>query len=526
MGTHPIFESDFDCLTDMESTAQSDESSYHNNFSDGAQIQAEPMTAITTPPVPPPAAPKVEPVAQTLLPEVEARLEQIYEVGVIERDGIEKYCMDRLRNLNPEHGVAALSEYENIYRSGRIEKPSGFLTNIIGCHQNAQDANMPASNTVYHVPPVEPILELKERHGFELDISTGQRKLSYGSDSPPPHKDECFIGGLLREAFEPEICEMLENANLNLHELRLMMGYDGKSRGFAFASFKDEDGCRQCKEKLDGCEILGKKIVVNVSTPATRLFVGSIAKDKSREDFLAEFEKIGGTNVTDIIMSEPQEHGKNENAPSHWVNRGFMFVDFATHIDACEFKKKMQLRLIAPFGKPLPNVDWAEPIVKPDEDALAKVKNVYAVGWCETRTEEEITQLFEPFGMVEKVKKINNYSFIHYSKREQALASIEAMNGKEISPGEVITCTIAKPSENNQQNRRRRGGWNQFGGYHGGYQAPYHGPPHGGYNNFGGPGAYGGNFGPPRGPPGFRGGYRGGGFGHFGGGPRPKRPRF
>ena len=30
-------------------------------------------------------------------------------------------------------------------------------------------------------------------------------------------------------------------------------------------------------------------------------------------------------------------------------------------------------------------------------------------------------QLFEPFGMVEKVKKINNYSFIHYSKREQGL---------------------------------------------------------------------------------------------------------
>ena len=43
-----------------------------------------------------------------------------------------------------------------------------------------------------------------------------------------------------------------------------------------------------------------KKIVVNVSTPATRLFVGSIAKDKSREDFLAEFEKIGGTNVSFI----------------------------------------------------------------------------------------------------------------------------------------------------------------------------------------------------------------------------------
>ena len=32
------------------------------------------------------------------------------------------------------------------------------------------------------------------------------------------------------------------------------------------------------------------------------------------------------------------------------------------------------------------------------------------------------------------------------------------MNGKEISPGETITCTIAKPSENNRnQNRRGRG---------------------------------------------------------------------
>ena len=80
-----------------------------------------------------------------------------------------------------------------------------------------------AQQGIYYAPPVEPILELRERTGMDLDISTGQRKLSYGSE-PPPHKDECFIGGLLREAFEPEICQMLEQAGLNLHELRLMMG--------------------------------------------------------------------------------------------------------------------------------------------------------------------------------------------------------------------------------------------------------------------------------------------------------------
>ena len=43
------------------------------------------------------------------------------------------------------------------------------------------------------------------------------------------------------------------------------------------------------------------------------------------------------------------------------------------------------------------------------------------MGWSETRTEEQIKELFTPFGEVEKVKKIGNYSFVHYTEREHAL---------------------------------------------------------------------------------------------------------
>ena len=46
------------------------------------------------------------------------------------------------------------------------------------------------------------------------------------------------------------------------------------------------------------------------------------------------------------------------------------------------------------------------------------------MGWSETRTEEQIQELFTPFGTVEKVKKIGNYSFVHYAERDQALAGI------------------------------------------------------------------------------------------------------
>ena len=78
----------------------------------------------------------------------------------------------------------------------------------------------------------------------------------------------------------------------------IIAGYDGKSRGFAFCTFIEEDGCKKCKEKLDGYEFMGKKMVVNISTPATRLFVGSIPKDKTKEEFENEFKRIGVDNVS------------------------------------------------------------------------------------------------------------------------------------------------------------------------------------------------------------------------------------
>ena len=38
--------------------------------------------------------------------------------------------------------------------------------------------------------------------------------------------------------------------------------------------------------------------MVNISTPATRIFVGSVPKDKTKQEFEAEFRRIGVTNVS------------------------------------------------------------------------------------------------------------------------------------------------------------------------------------------------------------------------------------
>lgn len=126
-----------------------------------------------------------------------------------------------------------------------------------------------------------------------------------------------------------------------------MMGYDGRSRGFAFVVFEEADGGARCKEILNEFEFMGKKLHVNVSKPIKRLFVGSLLRDKTKEDYWEEFMKNGVHSITDIIMHEPVDVQKAAGQ----VNRGFCFIDFESHIAAAEVKKNLLKRTLLLFGR-------------------------------------------------------------------------------------------------------------------------------------------------------------------------------
>ena len=121
-------------------------------------------------------------------------------------------------------------------------------------------------------------------------------------------------------------------------------------------------------------------------------------------------------------MYEPLESGKAEGHK----NRGFVFVEFESHMEAANIKKNLLNRSITLFNRYYQNVDWADPINSPDDNTMSTVKNLYVKGWSEMRTEAEIKALFEPYGALEKVKKINNYSFIHFIQRENAIKGTRA----------------------------------------------------------------------------------------------------
>ena len=94
---------------------------------------------------------------------------------------------------------------------------------------------------------------------------------------------------------------------------------------------------------------------------------------------------------------------------------------------ATEVKKNLLKRSLLLFGRWTAIVDWADPVNEPGQEKMESVRNLYVKGWSQERTEAEIREIFERFGTIEKVKKINNFSFVHFESREDALRGMDSI---------------------------------------------------------------------------------------------------
>ncbi|UXI22993.1 hypothetical protein NH340_JMT08936 [Sarcoptes scabiei] len=296
------------------------------------------------------------------------------------------------------------------------------------------------TSTSMQGPDPNKLKALLEKTNYSHQVTAGQRK--YGGpppnwpDSTPPSGCEIFVGKIPREIYEDELIPLFEKIG-KLWDLRLMIDpTTSQSRGYAFITYCNKEDALKAVQELDGHRIGPKNypIKVNISVPNLRLFIGNIPKIMSKEHIFNEFKKVTDGLIEVITYSSPDDRRKN---------RGFCFLEFDNHKNASAAKRKLTTSGIKIFKCEI-LVDWADPQEEPDEETMSKVKVLYVRNLTNSVTEQQLTELFEKHGQIERVKKIKDYAFVHFEDRNEALQAMERLNNTEFG-GSQIEISLAKP---------------------------------------------------------------------------------
>uniref|UniRef100_A0A8C9VCN5 Synaptotagmin binding cytoplasmic RNA interacting protein n=1 Tax=Scleropages formosus TaxID=113540 RepID=A0A8C9VCN5_SCLFO len=320
-------------------------------------------------------------------------------------------------------------------------------------------------------PDEAKIKALLERTGYTLDVTTGQRK--YGGPPPesvysglqPTMGTEIFVGKIPRDLFEDELVPLFEKAG-PIWDLRLMMDpLTGLNRGYAFVTFCTKEAAQEAVKLFNNREIRpGRHIGVCISVANNRLFVGSIPKNKTKEQIIEEFSKVT-EGLSDVILYHQPDDKKK--------NRGFCFLEYEDHKSAAQARRRLMSGKVKVWGN-LVTVEWADPIEDPDPEIMAKVKVLFVRNLASTVTEEILEKTFSQFGKVDRVKKLKDYAFVHFDDRDGAVKAMAEMNGKDVE-GEHIEIVFAKPPDQKRKERkaqRQAAKTQMYDDYY------YYGPPH------------------------------------------------
>ncbi|CAL7936521.1 unnamed protein product [Xylocopa violacea] len=269
------------------------------------------------------------------------------------------------------------------------------------------------------------LLEMLQKTNYELVQENGQRRLTapeiVRGDKQRVKGAEIFLGRLPRNCYEDELMPMLEKVG-RLMELRLMLDFSGSTRGYAFALFENSNYARRACVMLDGFEIRpGHRIGVVKSVDNCRLFFGGVPKNKSKDEFMQELNKILD-GITDIYLYP--------SAQDKTLNRGFIFVEFKDHRAAAMARRKLIPGRVMLWDHEIA-VDWADP--EPgdpiDEEVMKSVTALFVRNLSLDMSQQKVRDIFQSTTQIPilKLKKINHFAFIHYENRQAAQTAMNIM---------------------------------------------------------------------------------------------------
>lgn len=379
---------------------------------------------------------------------VAEKLDQLYVAGLVAHSDLDERALEALKEFNEDGALQVLVQFKESDLS-HVQNKSAFLCGVMKTYRQREKQGTKVSPATKG-PDEAKIRELLDRTNYTLDVTTGQRK--YGG--PPPESvysgpqptvgTEIFVGKIPRDLFEDELVPLFEKAG-PIWDLRLMMDpLSSLNRGYAFVTFCAKESAQAAVKLCNNHEIRpGKHIGVCISVANNRLFVGSIPKNKTKEQIVEEFSKVT-EGLSDVILYHQPDDKKK--------NRGFCFLEYEDHKTAAQARRRLMSGKVKVWNN-LVTVEWADPIEDPDPEVMAKVKVLFVRNLANGVTEEILETSFSQFGKLERVKKLKDYAFIHFEERDGAVKALEELNRKELE-GEPIEIVFAKPPDQKRKERK------------------------------------------------------------------------
>ncbi|CAI5462637.1 unnamed protein product [Closterium sp. Yama58-4] len=261
---------------------------------------------------------------------------------------------------------------------------------------------------------------------------------------------EVFVGGLDKDASEEDVKRVFGRVGQIAHVRLPRDAATGRNKGYCFVQYATEGAARRAAAELDRIVVRGRPVGVLGGEQEDTLFIGNINKTWSKAKIEAVLAGSGvGAWEALTFMEDPQHAGHN---------RGFAFLEFASHRAAAAAKQRLQQADVSLGVDRPPRVSWAAPLNEPDQRVMAQVKSIFVDGMPPSWDEPRAAGFFGRYGQIERVvlarnlpsAKRQDYGFINYTTRDAALAAIAALNGSQVVDGNFqmkMRVTLAKPQD-------------------------------------------------------------------------------
>jgi RNA-binding proteins (RRM domain) len=219
------------------------------------------------------------------------------------------------------------------------------------------------------------LLLLQKQTGYTITQISGQRVFGPPPNwvgPSPPKGTEVFVARIPTNMFEDELIPVFSRIG-KIYEFRLMMDYSGNNRGYAFVRYTSPQNADLAVNALNHFEIrAGFPLGVVKSTENTRLYVGGLPKEKSKEVIFEELSKYM-EDIKDIVI--------HRSIVDSEENRGYAFVEFDSHRSAALSRKRYSPFRLQLWGHYV-HVEWAIPDKQADLEAKSEVSGILTTYIC------------------------------------------------------------------------------------------------------------------------------------------------